>query len=544
MVVSFFRGGRDKKDATALIDLQLWPDRPSIYSLIETELRQSGGALPDEFDLPAQDQDEHPSGLRWAPGARDGVVARHERAEADSSDGAKDRILIALERAARYPSARRLRALHESVTAVRIVKYIDDLLQETAKNEKVNSDQLRGLARWLATTSPESEPVKLGISLLGIVGDSEDSSVVKTLALYDEFTLFCLVAVANMSDRPVDALWEIAKRVSGWGRIHAVERLSEYASTDAKIRNWLLREGFKNRVMHEYLAHTCAATGDLGGALESADVDDELLASAGELLRAMISGGSTPGIHDYSDAPRALDRYLYHLAAAEKQLDQLLVLRAIHEHLLEDKTFETTTTEALSLMLGKCETLLEKRVWQDLILDDLYTDDESRFWLVAEAAKVIDIDIWERHWDRLVAKPLDSGRWFRVVDDCTEEQIDQILAFAERSLELDRIANRMQHAAVDDLPPWDEECQALSCLDAVLQGLLSYSGRGWAFIHTALLSQEVGRRNMALQALESWKRDAWSNEVHEALTTAQARESDDDVRLRMRQLLTRTPLDE
>ena len=195
-------------------------------------------------------------------------------------------------------------------------------------------------------------------------------------------------------------------------------------------------------------------------------------------------------------------------------------------------------------MLGKCETLLEKRDWQDLILDDLYTDDESRFWLVAEAAKVIDIDIWERHWDRLVAKPLDSGRWFRVVDDCTEEQIDQILAFAERSLELDRIANRMQHAAVDDLPPWDEECQALSCLDAVLQGLLSYSGRGWAFIHTALMSQEVGRRNMALQALESWKRDAWSNEVHEALTTAQARESDDDVRLRMRQLLTRTPLDE
>jgi len=57
----------------------------------------------------------------------------------------------------------------------------------------------------------------------------------------------------------------MAKHVTGWGRVHLVERLAK--TEDAEIKEWLLREGFRNSVMYEYLAYIAATTGGLNDAL-------------------------------------------------------------------------------------------------------------------------------------------------------------------------------------------------------------------------------------------------------------------------------------
>jgi Cyclic nucleotide-binding domain len=54
-------------------------------------------------------------------------------------------------------------------------------------------------------------------------------------------------ATSDVTDDPAQALWSIARRVHGWGRIQVVERLN--GTGNLEIQGWMLREGFRNEVM-------------------------------------------------------------------------------------------------------------------------------------------------------------------------------------------------------------------------------------------------------------------------------------------------------
>ena len=54
---------------------------------------------------------------------------------------------------------------------------------------------------------------------------------------------------------------------------------------------WLLREGFRNEVMNEYLAHLAATTGDLYTALLDPEPDEALLDGAGGIIDALCAAG-------------------------------------------------------------------------------------------------------------------------------------------------------------------------------------------------------------------------------------------------------------
>ena len=97
----------------------------------------------------------------------------------------------------------------------------------------------------------------------------------------------------------------------GWGRIQTVERLAH--TQDPRIRGWLLREGFRNSVMNEYLACICARAGRLHEALASSQVDPELLDGAAEIFRALLTGGPAEGIDDYGHAAEAAEAYVHHV---------------------------------------------------------------------------------------------------------------------------------------------------------------------------------------------------------------------------------------
>jgi hypothetical protein len=82
--------------------------------------------------------------------------------------------------------------------------------------------------------------------------------------------------------------------VEGWGRVHAVERLRR--TGDEEIRDWILRHGFRNKVMNEYLAYIAATTGRLLDRLEEPDPDEELIAAVGEIISVLVAGGPPPDI--------------------------------------------------------------------------------------------------------------------------------------------------------------------------------------------------------------------------------------------------------
>ena len=198
------------------------------------------------------------------------------------------------------------------LTAKGTLPRIDPLLTLIRARRRPGPGRLQSIARWLATTAPDREPVKTGITLLGLVAGHEDRELFLTLGRHEEFTLHAAVALAITEDDPKPFLMELASNVTGWGRIEIIESLAD--TRNEQIKAWLLREGCRNSIMNEYTALICARTGDLLGALKDPAPDAALLAGAGVILRALIPGGGpAEGIEAYTDGAEMAELYLKHL---------------------------------------------------------------------------------------------------------------------------------------------------------------------------------------------------------------------------------------
>lgn len=75
----------------------------------------------------------------------------------------------------------------------------------------------------------------------------------------------------------------------------------------------MLRAGYQNSIMHEYLAYTCAVAGELDKVLEQESIDNGLISSIGEILAALINGGSAEDIYCYDVGAQVCAYYLTHL---------------------------------------------------------------------------------------------------------------------------------------------------------------------------------------------------------------------------------------
>ena len=369
----------------------------------------------------------------------------------------------------------------------------------------IGHDRLYELARSFVTEAPDREPVKFGIALLGLFRQPGDEELFQTLGRHDEFTLFCAVAIANASEDHDEALWTLARNVTGWGRIHVVERLAR--TENPAIKNWLLREGFRNSVMYEYLAGTCARAGGLLAALSEDRVDRELLTAAGEIIQALIAGGPAEGIDDYEDARPVIESYLGHMASSAETIEDFLHVNSIKGYLAEDDSRWAGRYDAgwtagrREALRSACASILGRPEWAGRVRAKLSSEDEPAFAHADQAAKALGIDTWDIHWRRLQQKPADPGRWYHVMALCDEDRIGKVIEFAEANLDLAAIAT----GAGDELG-LGRGFEPHSCLDYVLQDLRRFPGKGSALIEAGLKSPVVRNRNMAVAALAGWSR--------------------------------------
>ena len=293
-----------------------WPAGTSIYDHLvrHTEhgtLDAAGLVLPGTADDPGE--------LHWAPGARDGILAHHVgETRADADQAAMLAAILAVLGAA---TAANLAAVYTQCAQGQIAGYVDNLVEALNETPDVDAARVHALGMVLALEAPELEAVKLGITLVGMI-ETDDRDVLVQLGLHDELSMFAALAIAKQLEDAEPILFDLAKHVHGWGRIHVVERLADTKSPT--IKAWLLREGFRNTVMDEYLAHVCATTGELHRAL--ARPDAALLAGAAGLFTALANGGPGLDLAQYEHANAALEAWLPHVVpdrAALAALDAL-----------------------------------------------------------------------------------------------------------------------------------------------------------------------------------------------------------------------------
>lgn len=489
-----------------------WDNHPSIYEFIKSH----GDDFDPSCNLPDEERLHSDSQIRWAAGAMDGVVTHH--CGPSENEATVKRLVAHVLAYSKQPTAKNKLAVYNTIMSEGIAHLIDDVMGALVECDDIKQERLYDLAHSFAKESPDREPVKFGLAITGLFRQPADLDLYQILGRHEEFTLFSAVAIANTLEVPDDELWKLAKQVHGWGRIHVVQRLAN--SESEEIKDWLLREGFENSVMYEYLAAICARGGDLRKALQKEEIDRKLLTSAGTLIQALINGGPAENIDDYEDAPFVIDSYLQKMNTSAETIDDFLTIDSINDFLRDNESWSTRfesgwAKDLRDRCLAACDTVLAKPEWHERIKAQLQSTDEMEFNSAAQAAKKAGIDAWDVHWRRLIAEPTSFGRWFPIMFACDENRIDEVIGLAERSLDLERIAT----GASDEMG-LGVGYEHHTCLDIILQELRRFPGKGEHLIQVGLKSSVTRIRNMAVAAIQAIDLQVLPHNLKEALQEA------------------------
>ena len=482
-------------------------NRPPLFSFLQEQIAAGISNLDlNQVSLPDEEHRASSSGVRWVAGGLDGAFGHHGGVGEDEES--VKLLAHSIQSFLFAPDASRFKDLYETILGAPTLTVVDPLLEGLSRMEPpVSSHHLAELARWLITKSPDRAAVKLGCALIGICGSAEDSEILRTIGRHEEFTLYATVALLQSCEESELEIWNLAKNVHGWGRIHIVERLSQ--TQRPEIKDWLLREGFRNSILYEYTAVACATGGDLREALTSHIPDDEILESSALLLEAMIAGDGGPaeGLMDYVDGPEVCRLFLEQLSKRDMTLQQLLTVHEIVEFVKNrDRNWESLQggeweEKNRDWLCRLADPLISRAEWTGRIERALESEDELLFHTAVRLARLRKIDVWDFHYQRVKKGKND---WFYLMQTEDGSRVDKVISLAEERLPLDKIASGPSNSV--GLGP---EFQDHGALDSVLQELRKFPEKGVRLIQTGLRSPSIRNRNMALKALEGWGELRW-----------------------------------
>ena len=301
----------------------------SIFELIKTSI-QTNGELPKDFKLPPKD----PNGIPWADGAMDGVFIYHTVRKEEDIEALKSIVFQISE--GKFEEAQTNLDKLDFLMVSRRSSLLNWIVQE---EEKINLNNLYEFATLQLTTSKNIELIKFCLSILTIVNietDKDTIEKVKLLALSDEFTLYCLNIFVKLENSN-EEIFEIAKKVKGWGRIHSIEYLQ---ATNNKIKEWMLEEGCHNYVLPAYTAYTCAEKINLIEILNQDKISNKKFNDISYLINALLDESAITGISALEERELLIERYLEKAKTLSSTEEDYEVVRLIKEYVEENEEID------------------------------------------------------------------------------------------------------------------------------------------------------------------------------------------------------------
>ena len=274
----------------------------SIYDCILEGIKD--GKLEEGFSLPELEAE---NGIRFADGAMDGITYYH-MGRSHIDEAGTDLMIKALKHTAAGDYENADTAFAELSGQFRAISIIDDVQGYIIEHtDELPAENVFQTALYLITNSKDRESVKFGLSILELFKVNEESvkEVIRNIGLSDEFTIF---AVWNMLkwDNANEEVFNLIRKVRGWGRVHALEKLEPETP---EIGEWILLNGLDNDVMASYSALTVWEKADVEKRLQEQINQDEFRA-IGNLFIALLDEGPVPGISEIENAETYILKYL------------------------------------------------------------------------------------------------------------------------------------------------------------------------------------------------------------------------------------------
>ena len=449
-----------------------------IYDAIEHE------SLPDDFELPEEGSTY--GGMKWAPGAMDGVYMYHmapaELTDADTAD-----MEAAVEEASSGDREAAERLFHKFTEEHRAISAIDALQRYIAENrEDLDTANLYHTAVWILKESEHIECVKLAMAILEIYRDIQEEirDVIYQLGLYDEFTLPAVWNMTRWKEGNQD-VFDTARHTHGWGRIHAVNSLKP--ETD-EIRTWLLTEGVKNNVSPSYSALTCWNNGEAESRLSVGCTETEYKGIL-RIMDAMLDEGPVIGIS-------ALEKPESVLLTLLEKAEEFPLEGEDYRIIFNIRTYCTEAEPPLKKAAQKADTILHSPACHQAVTEAV--ENGNCLSLAEELGIPFLAQLYEnmrKHFDttyflcgHLMAEPA-----------YTEKTLDLF----RRNLPLSEMTGDLKE---ETMTP--EDFLSHSQLVSVLFTLRELPLTGTDLIRTGLFSTSLRDRLSALSVLEHWVHDS------------------------------------
>ncbi len=447
----------------------------SLLAIINAALTEDG-TLPQDFSLP---DEENSSGLRFADGASDGIGIYHIGAPQITNE-IRESIKSAVDAASHRDTERAeelFRALSEKISAIRAIDELQSYIIEN--KDSLSAPDLYDCAAKLMVNSSNRECVKFGMSILELFNIEDNkplANAVETLGQSDEFTIFSLFIMSRWKNAN-EHIFALAKRVHGWGRIHAVERLEP--ETD-EIKSWLLREGVNNDVLPPYSALPCWKKSGAEEILQNPDLSDEDFMAIARIIDALLDEGPCAGISAIENHEQILAEFLNIAKTRTLTINEYVIIRNIRIT-FEDNPEITDLCQSI-LNTDNCRESLKSNITavgavalaKDLGID--FKDDIVSF---------LETDFGKGCY--LCGELMDDSHRARTIDIFREKlPFDKLLA------------------TPSGIQPLGEDFQIHNQLNTIVQELRNYPLEGTDLIEFSLKCGPVRDRILALNALQSW----------------------------------------
>ena len=514
----------------------------SIYELIKTSI-QSNGELPEDFKLPSK----NPNGIPWADGAMDGVFIYHTVRNEENIDALKNIVFQISER--KFEDAQtNLDKLDFSMISRRY-SLLNWIIQE---EEKINLNNLYEFATFQLTTSKNIELIKFCLSVLTLMNIETDKDIiekVKILALSDEFTLYCLDILVYCLDILVqledsnEEIFEIAKKVKGWGRIYTIEYLQ---ATNNEIKEWILEEGCHNNVLPAYTAYTCAKKINLVEILNEDKISNKKFNDISYLMNALLDEEAITGISQLENRELLIERYLEKAKYLSSTEDDYSAVMTLKEYIKNNKEINND-------LIKICDKILNSEKTRNNVKELLK---EGYGYNIA---KYLGIDTDKYILEYLQNNPLKNP--YIIFNISERENMEKLVSFIEKNLTLEKLKG----APTDKFYPKNEENKEYIFLDTIIRKLGNFKrternfvvslypveptasmdepenfiGIGENLIICALNSPYVDIRYSAVTTLESCKEKGYilSNEIIENIKNLEKLEVDEELKIKLNKLL-------
>lgn len=473
------------------------------------------GKLSKEFSLP---QDPIAGHFYWAPGAMDGTRFYHMNTiDLEEEDKKELGVILHGLSLNTFRSARdRITALVKKYPMLSWADELQDYIRKNVDNLSLKDLFIFSTFTMYSTNDPET--LKFALCLLELFNTNDDENLknsVRRLALCDEFTLFCLFVILRWSDVEGEML-EIAKKVDGWGRVHAIRMMP---AERPETQRWLLFNGCDCSVNEGYTAYNCYEKIGMERMDFAALKTDELKAIS-KIIYALIDEGPVDGISIIDERYRILGDFVKACDNRPLELDNYETIYAIYLYVKneDDGSHQEILDNCVRMLrYERCATIVKKAV------------EEGYGTRLAEA---LGIDTTDSYMN-LLRQNFDEYNGLATSLMKNPEVVDEVIDIFDKNY-------TPKESAEDEEPYYDnEEMRIVFCI----QELRVYPGKGVNLLIKANKSLDPPVRNMVINVAEAWMQNTGKSileiapELQEAFIDRLDKELDEKQKLRIKGIL-------